>query len=218
MAGPSRKRIVEALLDRHGRSYAAELKIDLGKGTPSVLFRWLCASILVSARISSDLALRGARALADEGWTTADKMAAATWEQRTRALNQSGYARYDESTSRMLGDTAQMLLERYRGDLRRLRDEAERDPERERKLLKQCKGLGDVGVSIFFREAQPAWDELYPFADQRALKAAAELGLEDSAKALARHVPKDRFPVLVAALVRAGLAKDLPGVLDQAGR
>jgi hypothetical protein len=72
MAGPSRKRIVEALLDRHGRSYAAELKIDLGKGTPSVLFRWLCASILLSARISSDLALRGARALADEGWTTAD--------------------------------------------------------------------------------------------------------------------------------------------------
>jgi hypothetical protein len=218
MAGPSRKRIVEALLDRHGRTYAAELNIALGKGTPSVTFRWLCASILLSARISSELALRAVRALGEQGWTTAEKMAAATWAQRTRTLNQAGYARYDESTSRMLGDTAEMLLDRYGGDLRKLRVEAERDPGRERKLLMQCKGLGDVGVSIFFREAQAAWEELYPFADQRALEAAAELGLENNAKALARHVPKDRFPVLVAALVRAGLTKDLPGVLDQAGR
>lgn len=51
-------------------------------------------------------------------------MAEATWRQRTDVLNRAGYARYDESTSRMLGDTAQLLLDRYRGDLRKLREEA----------------------------------------------------------------------------------------------
>jgi hypothetical protein len=216
MARPSRKRIIDALLERHGKTYAAELGIDLGKGTPSVLFRWLCASILLSARISAGLAMHAARALADQGWTTAQKMAAATWEQRTRTLNEAGYARYDESTSRMLGDTAELLVERYGGDLRRLREAAERDAGRERALLKQCKGLGDVGVSIFFREVQLAWDELYPFADKRALDAAQRLGLGSDAQALAKQVPKQEFPRLVAALVRAGLAKDLEGVLQAA--
>jgi hypothetical protein len=220
MAKPSRERIIEALLERHGKTYTAEVRIDLGKGTPSMLFRWLCASILLSARISADLAMHAARALADQGWTTAQKMAAATWEQRTRTLNQAGYARYDESTSRMLGDTAGMLLERYGGDLRRLREAAERDAGRERSLLKECKGLGDVGVSIFFREVQLAWDELYPFADQRALEAAGRLGLGSDAQALASQVPKQEFPRLVAALVRVGLAKDFEGVLQaaQAGK
>src|ERR687888_69109 len=113
------------------------------------------------------------RGLADQGWTTPQKLDRTTWAQRVRVLNRAGYARYDESTSRMLGDTCALLLERYRGDLRRLREEAGRDPKRERALLKAFKGLGDVGVDIFFREAQLAWKELYPFADRRGPPAAA---------------------------------------------
>ena len=136
---------------------------------------------MASARINADLAMQAARALGEQGWTTAEKMVATTWEQRTRVLKHAGYARYDESTSRMLGDTAHLLLDRYDGDLRKLRAAAERDPARERKLLKECKGLGDVGVSIFFREAQIAWDELYPFVDKRALQAAGRLELESEA-------------------------------------
>jgi len=216
MTEPCRERIIDALLERHGQTYAAELGIDLAKGTPSVLFRWLCASILLSARISAAIAMRAARALVDEGWTTADKMAGSTWEQRTRTLNEAGYARYDESTSRMLGDTAGMLLDHYGGDLRELRAVAGREPARERRLLKQCKGLGDVGVTIFCREVQLVWDELYPFADERSLDTGRRLGLESDAQALARRVPRQEFPRLVAALIRTRLAKDFAGVLQQA--
>jgi hypothetical protein len=216
MSEPSRKRIIAALLERHGQTYAAELGIDLVRGTPSVLFRWLCASILLSARISADIAMHAAWALADQGWTTVQKMADSTWEQRTRTLNQAGYARYDESTARMLGDTAGMLLARYGGDLRKLRDDSGREPARERELLKACKGLGEVDVSIFFREVQLAWDELYPFADERALDPAGRLGLETDLKALARHVPKEEFPRLVAALIRTRLAKDFGRVVELA--
>jgi endonuclease III len=194
MARPSRDQIVEALLERHGRTYAAELGIGLERNTPSALYRWLCAATLLSARIGAGAAMQAAQALAEQGWTTAQKMAAATWEQRTRTLNQAGYARYDESTSRMLGDTARMLLEKYQGDLRRLRDAAERDPERERALLKECKGIGEVGADIFCREAQIAWDELFPFADRRALEAAGRLGLEDDAEKLAKRVFPEGLP------------------------
>jgi hypothetical protein len=218
MAKPSKNQIVQALLERHGQTYAGELGIDLERNTPSGLYRWLCAATLLSARIGADVAMRAARALAEQGWTSVQKMAAATWEQRTRTLNQAGYARYDESTSRMLGDTAEMLLDKYQGDLRRLRDAAERDPGRERALLKECKGVGDVGADIFCRETQLAWDELFPFADRRALQAAGRLGLEADAEGLARRVARKDYPRLLAALVRTGLAKDFDGVLEAASR
>ncbi|WP_306118000.1 MULTISPECIES: hypothetical protein [unclassified Roseitalea] len=196
---------VKALLARYGRSYSAELGLDLSRNTPSVLFRWLCASLLLSARISADLAMRGAKALAENGWTTAEKMAQSTWEERTRCLNQSGYARYDERTSSMLGDVAQMLLERYDGDLRKLREEAGRDPAREHELLTRFKGIGDVGADIFLREAQIAWRENYPLADKKACNGARKLGLPDTAAELSTLVPDEGFADLVAALVRADL-------------
>lgn len=216
MPKPSRKRVVQALLDRHGRTYAAELRIDLSRNTPSPLFRWLCASILLSARISAGLAMSAADALAAKGWTTPDRMSGSTWRQRVTALNRSGYARYDESTSRMLGDTTDLLLREYGGDLRALREEAGRDPEEERRRLKQFKGLGDVGVDIFFREVQDAWDELYPFADRKTIRAAERLGLGRDARQLARLVEREDFARLAAALVRTDLQKDYDAVAEQA--
>ena len=129
-----------------------------------------------------------------------------TWKQRVNVLNDAGYARYQERTATMLEDTVRLLADRRKGDLRTLRDEADRDPAAERELLKEFKGVGDVGVDIFFREAQAAWDELYPFADRRALAGAEKLGLGESARDLTRHVSKKDFVPLLAALVRVELA------------
>jgi endonuclease III len=212
----AKKNIVQALLNQHGQTFAKELGVDIGKNTPSPLFRLLCFSLLASTRISSKIAMKAAKALAEAGWTTARKMADATWRQRTDTLNHAGYARYDESTSRYLDATSEHLLDAYGGDLRKLRDAAERDPDNERKLLKECKGIGDVGASIFFREAQTAWDELYPFADKVVLKAANKLGLGSDAKELAGLVNKLDYPRLVAALVRVDLAGDYDAVTQTA--
>jgi hypothetical protein len=218
MAGPGGAKVAEAVLERHGRTYAEELGIDLGKDPPSALFRLVVASILFSARIGAQQGVRAARALAEQGWTTARAMGATSWEERVRVLNRNGYARYDERTSSMLGDACQLLLDRYGGDVRKLREEAGRDPAAERRLLKQLKGMGDVGVDIFFREVQVAWDELFPFADGRALRTAERLGLGKDTKALARGRDRRTFARLVAGLVRVGLAKDYDGVLEAAGR
>jgi len=216
MARPSKKRVVGALLDRHGRTYAEELGIDLRKQTPSNLFQLLCASTLFSARIDASIATEAARNLKRRGWRTAEKMADSTWRERVAALNDAGYTRYQERTATMLGELAETTRERWGGDLRRLRDEAERDPGRERQLLKEVKGLGDTGVDIFFREAQAAWDELRPFADRRALDAARRLDLGGEPKALARLADGRDFDRLVAALVRTELAKDYDDIREAA--
>jgi hypothetical protein len=55
MAAADPHRIVEALLRRYGETYAEMLSIDLARGTPSVLFQWLCASLVFSERAWSAL-------------------------------------------------------------------------------------------------------------------------------------------------------------------
>jgi hypothetical protein len=216
VAKPSTDSVIEALLERHGQTYAQELGIDVAKGTPSVLFRLLVASVLFSARIGAGQAVKAARALTEAGWTTAEKLAATSWQQRVRVLNRHGYARYDERTASMLGDACELLLDRYRGDLRRLRAEAGQDPKQERRLLKEVKGLGEVGVDIFFREAQVAWEELFPFLDRRAAQAARRLGLDADPRTLAGNRDPKAFARLVAALVRTRLANDHDAVLEAA--
>lgn len=216
MSAHSHKHIVKALLKEHGRTFCNELGIEIDQNTPSPLFRWLCASILLSARIRSDIAVAAADALSANGWTTPEKMADSTGECRTRTLNRAGYARYDESTARMLKDTACMLLEQYRGDLRVLRDCANYDPAEERERLIAFKGLGEVGVDIFFREVQLAWDELYPFADKKALKAARRLGLPGTAEELAKLVSRANYVRLLAALVRTDIEHDYDAMREAA--
>lgn len=216
MAKASKRAIVDCLLETHGRTFGAEIGFDPTKNKPSPLFRLLCASLLFSARISADIAVSAARALADQGWTTAHKMAQSTWDERTRTLNESGYARYDERTATMLGETTEHLLAHYGGDLRKLRERAGRDADEERRRLKEFKGIGDVGVDIFFREAQGAWDELHPFVDRRAVDSAAALGLDTDPHALAGLVSQSDFPRLAAALVRASDARTRDEVLQEA--
>lgn len=198
------KSIAQRVLLLYPHTYAEEAGIR-SPGSESALFQLLVMALLMSARIRASVALDATRALFEHGWTTAKSMARADWAERTRVLNRSGYARYDERTSSMLEETAQHLVDHFEGDLRRLRDEAGRDPATERRLLKRCKGIGDVGVDIFFRQAQGSWPELFPFADSRALRAAKRLGLGEEAEPLVRLVVAKDFPRLVDALVRVDL-------------
>ena len=215
----SQSSAIDKLLREYGESFSGELGINLSRNTPSVLFRWFCASLLLSARINHDAAMRAAAAMSEHRWTTAKKLSQSKWEDRVKALNSAGYARYDESTARMLGEAAEKMLRDYGGDLRRLRSAAGQDPDKERILLKEFKGIGDVGCDIFFRELQDVWEEQYPFMDKKARHAAEQFGLPQQAAELAGSVGRDRFVKLVTALTRYALenkndAGPLPGATE----
>jgi len=214
---PTERRIVQVLLRDCGRTFAGELGIDLKTGGASSLFRLLCASLLFSTRISHSIALKAAGSVFARGWTTPQKMAASTWEQRVRALDEAGYVRYDERTATRLGEAAQLSLDLYQGDLGKLRADAGYRPDRERKLLKEFNGIGDVAVNIFFREAQVAWPELFPFADAKAVESANKLGLNADPKSLAALVnTRNEFARLMAALVRVQLNHKHDGIIEAA--
>ena len=202
---------VRALLQLYPRTHMQDAGIDVAD-KPAALFRVLCASLLFSARISGDLATAASRALADAGWTTPQKLADSSWEQRAKVLNEAGYARYDERTARMLGEAVALLQERYGGDLRRLRKAAGGDPQGIQGLLTDFKGIGKVGAAIFCREVQAVWPELHPFADDRALSAAEKLDLGSDADALTGTVDREDFPSLLSALVRVAADDDFDRV------
>ncbi|WP_227370598.1 hypothetical protein [Halomonas sp. M20] len=213
----NKQQIVDALLECHGRTFAQEFGITLQHDTPAPLFRLLCFSLLTSAPLSANAAMQACKALGKAGWTTPSKMSNSTWEQRVRVLNANGYARYDEKTAHQLEAMTTHLQETYAGDLRQLRSAADGDIKKARNLLKEFKGIGDVGADIFLREVQQCWDEFRPFADKMALKSSAKLNLGDDAEKLAKQVNSNDFARLVAALVRTQLAKDHDRVLEVAG-
>ena len=204
--------IVDELMSRHGRTFADELSLDLAHGGPDATFRLLGFGLLASTRIRARTAVDACQALADAGWTTPGAMAAASWEDRTTVLNRSGYARYDESTSRRLEQLSRQVTDRYGGDLGTLRDAAERKPAAERARLREFDGVGPVGADIFLREAQVVWDELRPYVDERARATARQLGLPGEPAELASLVPEKDLARLVAALVRTRLGHDVSDV------
>lgn len=207
-----RREVLDRLLERHGRTFAGQLGIDLDRDGQDGLFQLLVASLLMSARISTGIALASAGALFERGYTTAARMAGADWQGRVDALGEGGYVRYDESTATYLGETAQLLLDRYDGDLHGLRAAADGDPARIQQLLTECKGIGPVGAAIFCREAQMVWPELQPFADSAALAVAEELGLGSSTRELVGLYGDDDLSLLTAALVRVRLDDDVEAV------
>jgi hypothetical protein len=121
------KAVVRALLDRQQQTYPAQAGIRL-RNTPGPLYQTLVLAVLLSARIRADTAVAAARALFDAGLRDARSMADASWQERVDALGEGGYRRYDERTSTLLGKGAELLLERYDGDLRRLREEPDPSP------------------------------------------------------------------------------------------
>lgn len=202
------RQVAGKLLSHWKQSYAREAGVKL-EDKPAALFQLLVCSTLFSARIGAGQASEAMNALIADGLTTPRKMCDAGWEKRVKILNENGYARYDERTSRMLGDSSELLLDKYGGDLRRLREAAGHDPEKETSLLQEFKGIGKVGAAIFRREVQAIWDEAYPFVDERAQQGAIKAGLPKTAPSLANLTDNPRrMAHLASSLVRLDLLRE----------
>ncbi|MCW7945909.1 endonuclease [Streptomyces hygroscopicus] len=210
-------RVIDELVGEQGRTYAEEAGIRL-KDAPQPLYRLLLMALLLSARIRGSIALATVRALDEAGLRDPRRMAEADWQERVDALGRGGYRRYDERTATQLGDGARLLTERWGGDLRRMRKEADGDVPALRRLLQEIPGIGPAGADIFLREVQRVWPEAAPYLDAKALAGAERLGLPQDPDELAELAGDTDPAVLAAALVRAALDRRLAEeVLAHAG-
>ncbi|KAL0042126.1 hypothetical protein WJX77_004171 [Trebouxia sp. C0004] len=205
--------------DLLGQTYCEELGIDISSGSDAV-FQWLACASMFGSRLSETITMRAARGLLESKMTSAQVISDAPLEEEVEALHSEGNVQRAPSMSHYLNQTSKVILDKYKGDLDNLRKQAKHDPVKERELVKAFKGFGEVAVNIFCREAQEVWEELFPFADDRTLKLAAEHGLPDNAAKLAELVDNDKhkFVRLLAALIRSNLRKvtvdDEKGTVD----
>ncbi|MER6628602.1 endonuclease [Streptomyces sp. NPDC000987] len=200
--------VVRELVRAHGTTLAEEAGITL-RDTPQPLYRLLVLAVLLSARIRASVAVATARELHRAGLRDPRRMAAADWQERVDALGRGGYRRYDERTATQLGDGAELLIERWGGDLRRMRAEAHGEAAGLRRLLQEVPGMGPTGADIFLREVQDVWPETAPYLDRKALAGAERLGLPADPDRLVELAGDVRPAVLAAGLVRAALDKEV---------
>ncbi|KAL6714758.1 hypothetical protein ACLMJK_008183 [Lecanora helva] len=158
--------------------------VKIEEATPETILALVYMAMLTSARISHVLAYQSVKCLLEAGYHDLKKLKQSTWEERTEVLTKGGYTRYREKTATALGELAEFVEERYDGDLNNLLKRADSQPEKVRNLLQEIKGLGKVGLDIFFDSAQGVWPVLAPFIDPRSLETAKRCGLGDNVNAM----------------------------------
>ena len=207
MAGSSDKQLVGRLMKAAGTTYAEEAGITL-RDKPMPLFQLLVLCMLASKPIDATIAVHAARELFLAGLKTPKSVLDADRQTMIDAFGRAHYVRYDESSATRLAEIAAAVRDDYGGDLRALADKGGNDVDAVTRLLKQFKGIGDTGADIFLREVQDVWTWARPHFDERATRAAREIGLPTDPAALARFAPRNTAK-LAAALVRVSLDDDL---------
>ena len=108
----------------------------------------------------------------------------------------------------MLGDGAELLTAKWHGDLRKLRDDADRDAGGIASRLTEFPGVGPTGAGIFLREVQEIWPGVAPYVDAKVTSGAHRVRLPADRESLAGLLAASGQPArLAAALVRVSLSQ-----------
>src|SRR5262249_18783614 len=122
-------------------------------------------------------------------------------------LDQGGYVRYDFRTATRLQELAEVIWERYGGEVCVIGRTFPRYPQL-RQALDALPGWGPVTIQIFLRELRGVWPGAQPPLDRRAAVAARHLGLP------APGTPQFELPELARLASESGLdLRDLEGGL-----
>jgi endonuclease III len=197
----------QRLLKVAGTTYADEAGIRIDD-KPMPLFQLLVLCMLASKPIDATTAMRAARELFTAGLRTPKAVLASDRRTMINAFGRAHYVRYDESSATRLTDIAQRVSDEFSGDMREIARRSGHDIAVATRMLKQFKGIGDIGAAIFLREVQDVWTWVRPYFDERATTAAKKLGLPSDPAKLGALDRRSNARV-AAALVRVSLNDEL---------
>ncbi|OTA99465.1 hypothetical protein M426DRAFT_67789 [Hypoxylon sp. CI-4A] len=177
------------------------------KSTPDTVLALILNAMLSSSRISHMLASKTVDLVIKAGYHKIDVRKKSTWEERTEVLTEGSDRSGREKAATMMEDLAQLIEDKYEGDLNTILRITSEDPVKIRAELEHIKGLGDVGINIFFDTAQHIWPCMASFVDPRSLRTAEGIGFGDDVQSLWQAVLKDpeRMCKLAVALTKLRL-------------
>ena len=201
-----RARLARAAVAALGGRYSSGLGIDVDSGDAEVE-RWFLAATLFGTRIPATVAERTFGVLDGAGLHRVTQARHIPWEDLVALLDEGGYARYDFRTATRLQDLAEIIGERYDGQVTVI---SRRFPGYQglRQALDALPGWGPVTIQLFLRELRGVWPGAQPPLDQRTAAAAHHLGLS------AAGPGKPGLPALAQLAARSGLdLRDLESAL-----
>ncbi|KAJ5690395.1 hypothetical protein N7462_004787 [Penicillium macrosclerotiorum] len=148
-------------------------------------------AMLKSRPISHHLAHKTTCGLIDHRYHLIDTLANSTWEDRVQTLRQSGYNRYREQCATNLGNLAELVNNKYDGDLNQLLEGSHGHTEEIQRRMKEIKGIGDLGAELFLDQVHSVWPSVAPFLDSRSLKTAEEIGIGTDLDAIYDELGQD---------------------------
>lgn len=192
-----RARLARAAVAALGGRYSSSLGIDVDSGDAEVE-RWFLAATLFGTRIPATVAERTFGVLDGSGLHRVIQVRHIPWEDLVALLDEGGYARYDFRTATRLQDLAEIIGERYDGQVTVI---SRRFPGYQglRQALDALPGWGPVTIQLFLRELRGVWPGAHPPLDQRTATAARHLGLS------AADPGEPGLPALAQLAVRSGL-------------
>ncbi|KAE8351523.1 hypothetical protein BDV28DRAFT_18210 [Aspergillus coremiiformis] len=184
---------LQKTIDKLGRTPLAGTKIakDPLTASPETLLAMVMDAMLKSRPISHHLTQRTIAKVIEAGYHDIRKLGDSSWEERTMVLKDGGYNRYREQGATNLGELAELVDAKYDGDLNNLLEEAHHDRNQVRELVKEIKGLGDLGADLFFNNVQSVWPSIAPFVDRRSLQTADQVGIGTDLDAIYANLKHD---------------------------
>jgi hypothetical protein len=159
VANPSSPNLVKL---RRSLLYSEELGIGLLQKNDREYFKWFLASLLFGSRISETIAKQTYRAFARHRLLTPRQILDSGWDFLVNpVMREGGYVRYDGRKSTQILRDCEMLLECYRGSLKRLHRAAKDSADLEARVS-GFYGVGPVTTNIFLRELRPVWSKANP--------------------------------------------------------
>jgi hypothetical protein len=237
-AGQQRKTPPESNIGKDG----AEVKE--GKGNEAILrypqsaltpFQNLVAASILSKPLSHKLGHRTIQTLLNPPFSlrTLKDLDEAGYEGRRKVMWEAR-TQHKERTASLLGDLCDGIKELCGEDEEDLSDltgvrekvkglgSAKEAQEKVVSVLTEIKGIGPGVASIFLRRVQRDWEEIFPYIDDRSLKAARAFQLvseDGGAEELKEKIGGDRekYVRVVDVLVGLELEKTLDKALESAG-
>lgn len=146
----------------------------------------LVSALLLSKPFSHRLGMRAIHTVlnAPYSFTTPRAVLDAGSDSRWQAL-MDAHTLHKEKSSGQLRDLSELIKAEYgddfeNGELAQFRAKADGDVAALQAQVCQIKGFAEKTCSLFFRRVQLQWTELFPYADDLAIDAAKEMGLEVS--------------------------------------
>jgi len=168
---------LKAIVENFGKRYSEILGINLLEIKGEEIFKWFLASILFGAPITENSVIKTYKCFQKYNVLTPEHILELGWDGLVRILDEGSYTRYDFKTADKLLEVMQNLIQKYKGSLTVLHNEAYSSYDLEQKLKNLGKGIGDVTVSIFLRELRDVWQKADPKPTSLVILGAEKLGI-----------------------------------------